>query len=58
MKKDPYELENLASDPDMVGVVSQLEAKAATPGPGRARPAGESRDRSDSGAVQGPGRVR
>ena len=28
MKKDPYELENLASDPDMVGVVSQLEAKA------------------------------
>lgn len=28
MKKDPYELENLASDPDMAGVVSQLEAKA------------------------------
>jgi len=29
MKKDPYELENIANDPDMAGVVSSLEKKAA-----------------------------
>ncbi len=29
MKKDPFELENIADDPGMAGVISNLEAKAA-----------------------------